>query len=136
MNAEQLLQKILNLSKTKTRIVIAIAGAPGGGKTTLCYDLKEKLNQKEQGLAAVVQMDGFHFDNTVLKEKGLLHKKGTPETFDVYGLIALLHRLTIHHDPYIAIPTFDRSLEVAKAGAKNYFAINKNYFNRRKFIYC
>ena len=38
-------------------------------------------------------MDGYHFDNAVLAERGRLARKGAPETFDVDGLARDLARI-------------------------------------------
>ena len=60
-------------------------------------------------------MDGFHYDDQILKEKKLLLKKGAPETFDVMGLINFLSRL--YKEEEVAIPIFDRSLELSRSSA-------------------
>jgi pantothenate kinase len=38
-----------------------------------------------EGSAAVVPMDGFHYDDAVLAGLGLSGRKGAPETFDFGG---------------------------------------------------
>ncbi len=94
--------------------MVALVGAPGSGKSTLAARLCEELNSGKAGLAAVVPMDGFHFDNAVLDTMKLRHRKGAPETFDVYGLIAILERLR-SADGDVVIPVFDRSLDLSRA---------------------
>ena len=73
------------------RLLIAIAGAPGSGKSTLAAALVDKINNCKIGKAVLVPMDGFHLDNEELIEKGLIKKKGAPETFDVKGLLPALY---------------------------------------------
>jgi pantothenate kinase len=97
------------------RLVVAIAGAPGSGKSTLAEKLRDDIADAGASVA-VVPMDGFHFDNRVLEERGLLSRKGAPETFDVAGFRHLLGRI-VAREPDIAIPVFDRSIEIARAGA-------------------
>jgi pantothenate kinase len=97
------------------RLVVAIAGAPGSGKSTLAEKLRDDIADAGETVA-VVPMDGFHFDNRVLEERGLLSRKGAPETFDVAGFRHLLGRI-VAREPDIAIPVFDRSIEIARAGA-------------------
>jgi pantothenate kinase len=60
-------------------------------------------------------MDGFHYDNSILKEKDLIQKKGAPETFDVYGLLNFIKRL--QNEPEVIVPIFDRSLELSRSSA-------------------
>ncbi|WDD91596.1 nucleoside/nucleotide kinase family protein [Burkholderia sp. FERM BP-3421] len=63
-------------------------------------------------------MDGFHFDDRVLNARGQRARKGAPFTFDVDGLAALLARLRADDGKAIAVPVFDRTLEIARAGAE------------------
>lgn len=98
------------------RIIIALAGPPGVGKSTMAARLADALDG--QGGAAVVPMDGFHFDNEVLAARGLLPRKGAPATFDVGGLINLLQRLRSNAEDAVAIPVFDRALELSRASAR------------------
>src|SRR5690606_24460586 len=58
----------------------------------------------------------FHFDNAVLEARGLLPRKGAPETFDVEGFRHLLGRLRAA-EAEVAYPVFDRTIEIARAGA-------------------
>lgn len=62
-------------------------------------------------------MDGFHYDNTILERRGLRNRKGAPETFDIAGFAHLLARIRAQ-EPEVAIPIFDRSMELARAGAE------------------
>ncbi len=95
------------------RFIVAIAGPPGSGKSTLSERLHEVLPKDN---SIVVPMDGFHFDDTVLNRRGLRSRKGAPETFDYAGFAALLRRIRAN-EPEIAIPVFDRSMELSRAGA-------------------
>jgi pantothenate kinase len=93
------------------RFLVAIAGPPASGKTTLAADLAHTLGQG----ARVVPMDGFHFDDAVLMARGHRARKGAPHTFDVAGLAHCLSRIRAGDE--VAIPIFDRSLELARAAA-------------------
>ncbi|MXY33158.1 MAG: nucleoside/nucleotide kinase family protein [Boseongicola sp. SB0664_bin_43] len=87
------------------RRLIAIAGPPGAGKSTLAAALVQVLGPT----AALVPMDGFHFDNDTLTARGLRNRKGAPETFDLEGLSRLLEQLV--HEDEVAVPAFDRALD-------------------------
>src|SRR5688572_9447525 len=97
------------------RYMVAIAGAPASGKSTLAGSLAEQLILAGE-TAIAVPMDGFHFDDAVLNARGHRPRKGAPFTFDVAGFEVLLRRIRTV-EPEIAIPVFDRSMELARAGA-------------------
>ena len=95
------------------RHIVAIAGAPASGKSTLAEGLAESLPG-----AAVLPMDGFHYDDVVLDGWGLRKRKGSPPTFDADGLAHMLLRLAADDGRAVAVPVFDRGLEISRAGAR------------------
>ncbi|TNC66823.1 nucleoside/nucleotide kinase family protein [Rubellimicrobium roseum] len=109
---------LLAARATSDRMICAIAGAPGSGKSTLAEALVARLNAGAPGLAALLPMDGFHYDDLHLVPAGLRPRKGAPETFDVGGLRHLLVRLRSNEEEAIAVPVFDRDIEIARAGAR------------------
>ena len=100
------------------RTICAIAGAPGSGKSTAAAALCDALNAKQSGMASVLPMDGYHYDDLYLEPAGLRPRKGAPETFDVAGLQHMLARLRADDEEQVAVPVFDRTLEIARAGAR------------------
>lgn len=100
------------------RRILAVAGAPGSGKSTLAEGLVAAIEERRPGTAAILPMDGFHFDDEVLVPRGWRPRKGAPHTFDVGGFAALLARLRANAEDEIAVPRFDRDLEIARAGAR------------------
>jgi pantothenate kinase len=100
------------------RMILAIAGPPGSGKSTLAEGLAAKLNAEVPGLAEVLPMDGYHYDDLYLVPAGLRPRKGAPQTFDVGGLFHTLKRLRARDEAEVAVPVFDRSIEIARAGAR------------------
>ncbi len=100
------------------RSLTAIAGAPGAGKSTLAEAVVAKLNEEASDSAAVLPMDGYHFDDKILVPRGLRPRKGAPDTFDVAGFYHMLQRLKRNEESEIAVPVFDRDLEIARAGAR------------------
>lgn len=111
--AEDLAARIVARAEGLGRIVVALAGPPGAGKSTLSRRLLAAL---PAGKAALVPMDGFHFDNAVLEAMRLRDRKGAPETFDCAGLAASLRRIRAGEGP-VAVPVFDREADLARAGA-------------------
>lgn len=113
----------------RDRVLVAIAGPPAAGKSTISAALVSVL---PPGEAIVVPMDGFHYDDAVLARKGLSHCKGAPETFDFAGFEALLRRIRAGGGE-IAIPVFDRSMELSRAAAdiidpaKRFILVEGNY---------
>ncbi|AOK56939.1 nucleoside/nucleotide kinase family protein [Burkholderia stagnalis] len=104
--------------RNAARRIVAIAGPPGAGKSTFARRLCDELNRGEPETAAVLGMDGFHYDDRVLGARGHRARKGAPHTFDVDGLAAMLDRLRADDGKPVAVPVFDRSLEIARAGAE------------------
>jgi pantothenate kinase len=103
---------------TDGRRILAIAGAPGSGKSTVAALIEQRLNGIAEGTAAVLAMDGFHYDDGLLEAMGRRARKGAPDTFDVGGLQHMLMRLRANLEEHVAVPVFDRDLEIARAGAR------------------
>ncbi len=112
-----LTQRLLALD-TGARVVCAVAGAPASGKSTLAETLVAALNGAEADCAALLPMDGFHYDDLWLGPAGLQPRKGAPETFDVGGFFHALTRLKARDEAHVAVPVFDREIEIARAGAR------------------
>lgn len=98
------------------RRLIAIAGAPGAGKSTFADRLRAAV--ADRVATEVLPMDGFHYDDMVLNARGDRPRKGAPHTFDVDGLAAMLTRVAADDGRDVAVPVFDRSIEIARAGAR------------------
>ncbi|MCZ7933875.1 nucleoside triphosphate hydrolase [Agrobacterium leguminum] len=100
------------------RVMIAIAGAPGSGKSTIAECVVDALNVGEGVSAALFPMDGFHYDDAVLEEMKRRPFKGAIDTFDAHGLRHMLERLKANEDDVVAVPVFDRAIEIARAGGR------------------
>ncbi|MGX1786755.1 nucleoside triphosphate hydrolase [Bosea sp. NPDC055332] len=111
--AQDIAARIVERAGDQRRVIVALAGPPGAGKSTLSGRLLAAL---PEGEAALVPMDGFHFDNAVLDALGLRQRKGAPETFDCAGLAATLRRIRSGVGD-VAVPLFDRESDLARAGA-------------------
>ncbi|WP_208248991.1 nucleoside triphosphate hydrolase [Rhizobium sp. T1470] len=113
---EDIAGEVIGRAGDTKRFLIAIAGPPGAGKSTMADNLAEALRANGQ-TAEVLPMDGFHMDNAILIERGLLARKGIPETFDVRGFLDII-RAVRPADQEVLIPVFDRSREIAIASAR------------------
>lgn len=110
------LQDLADLIRTRAkdhpgRFMVAVAGPPGAGKSTVAADLVRLIGTGSR----VVPMDGFHYDDAVLNARGLRARKGAPDTFDVAGFAHLVARLGTEAE--VAIPIFDRAMELSRAAA-------------------
>ena len=142
-----IIEKIESLNKEK-RILIALAGPPGSGKSTVAEHLVSEWNLKyPTNQSAVVPMDGFHLNNPELIEMGLLSRKGAPETFDAKGFVDLVRKLK-DSNTNVHYPTFDRSNECtgpngAQLDAKckvvivegNYLLLDRDYWRELNVLF-
>lgn len=123
------------------RLLVAIAGAPASGKSTLSERLHHHLGGDEAG-AVVMPMDGYHFDDAILSARGLLPRKGAPETFDTGGFKRTLDAIRDDIDD-VYVPVFDRNLELSRGSARcvsqshrivliegNYLLLNQSPWNQ------
>lgn len=128
--ARVILENIRSLKPKENRVLIAIAGPPGSGKSTVGKLLTDLMN-KNLMKTSLVPMDGFHLDNETLEKSNLLERKGAPETFDIGGFLSLIKELRSKND--IKVPLFDRSADkVIKDGQiisreQDYLVIEGNY---------
>ncbi len=107
-------ETVHELRETQARVVVAIAGGPASGKSTLAEEVVRRLRQ-QRCRAEIVPMDGFHLDNAVLDARGLRARKGAPETFDAEGFVRTVRRLKEGGE--VIVPRFDRQRDIAIAGA-------------------
>lgn len=143
MTLDAMADDIVARASGNPRFIVAIAGPPGAGKSTLADALRDELTRRGEK-AEVLPMDGFHMDNGILQHRGLLARKGAPETFDVRGfsdIVAAVRKA----DQEVLVPVFDRSREIAIASARaiapdtrfilaegNYLLLNEEPWSRLK----
>lgn len=99
-----------------TRRFIAVTGPPGSGKSTYADALCAALIA-QGSRAAVLPMDGYHYDNAILDQRGWRDRKGAPHTFDVAALEQDLQRLR-QADRSLFVPVFDRAQDLSRAFAR------------------
>ncbi|MGW7044932.1 nucleoside/nucleotide kinase family protein [Streptomyces avermitilis] len=125
---DALAERALHLARAG-RALLGVVGEPGAGKSTFAEQLWARLEEERPGLAVTVSMDGFHLAQKVIEARGQAADKGTIDTFDADGFVALLRRTrtgtestqntegTEDTEDTVWWPEFDRDLEDPVAGA-------------------
>ena len=129
---EQVMHHIDQLAPSDERALIAIGGPPASGKSTLAAQLHSSLNAREMP-CGLIPMDGFHLDNHILQERGLLSRKGAPETFDVVGFKNLISTLNSEQD--ISVPLFDRDRDCVLRDATHITAQQRHIIIEGNYLF-
>lgn len=79
----------------KPRFLVAIAGAPGSGKTTLAGEVVHRINASDpKSSAALLSMDGFHLPRSMLdtlpNRDEAYARRGAPFTFDLDAFLVFI----------------------------------------------
>src|SRR5262249_44459692 len=98
-----------------TPYVIGIAGSVAVGKSTFARILRALLSRwPAHPRVDLITADGFLFPNRVLESRGLLARKGFPESYDVRALVQIMaevkaaagpvHAPVYSHQSYDIVP--------------------------------
>jgi len=91
---QTLLMRFLKESPQKIPFIIGIAGSVSVGKSTTARVLQALLSKwKEHKKVSLITTDGFLYPNAYLEEKGLMLKKGFPQSYDIQRLIKFVSDL-------------------------------------------
>ena len=95
VNATTDLQKVsstfLGTLAAKVPYVIGVAGSVAVGKSTFARILQALLSRwPDHPKVDLVTTDGFLHPNATLGERGIMHRKGFPESYDTRRLLAFL----------------------------------------------
>ncbi len=83
----------------KVPYVIAVAGSVAVGKSTTSRILQALLSRwPDHPRVDLVTTDGFLYPNHVLAERGLMERKGFPESYDVRRLVRFMADLKSGHE--------------------------------------
>lgn len=78
----------LGITKPHTPFIIGVAGSVAVGKSTVSRLLRELLSRDpETPTIALITTDGFLYPNSELAKRGILHRKGFPESYDRRALL-------------------------------------------------
>lgn len=112
---------LLERARGGERVLLGVAGAPGGGKSTFVEQLLPALvasrPERPPGWVAHLPMDGFHLADAQLERLGRRGRKGAPDTFDVDGYASVLERVRADRSRPVYVPGFERDLEQPIAAA-------------------
>ena len=91
ISRQEVMMEFLHEDRQKIPFIIGIAGSVSVGKSTSARVLQALLSRwKENYRVALVTTDGFLYPNAVLEEKGIMLKKGFPESYDIQRALQFL----------------------------------------------
>lgn len=83
----------------RTPFVIGVAGSVAAGKSTTARILKELLSRwPHTPSVELVTTDGFLLPNAELERRGILHRKGFPESYDRRALLRFVSEVKAGRD--------------------------------------
>lgn len=91
---DTILSDFLGKKRPKVPYIIGVAGSVSVGKSTTSRVLQALLQRWPQHCkVALVTTDGFLYPNRILEERGLMEKKGFPESYDIRRLLAFVSQI-------------------------------------------
>ncbi|HWT32908.1 MAG TPA: type I pantothenate kinase [Microbacterium sp.] len=102
----------LGETDTTTPFVVGVAGSVAVGKSTIARLLRELMSRwSDTPRVELVTTDGFLYPNAELERRGLMDRKGFPESYDTRALIDFLAKIkggaAEAHAPYYSHIRYD-----------------------------
>ncbi|MGC4376044.1 type I pantothenate kinase [Fictibacillus sp. Mic-4] len=87
----QVSNTFLSRKTEKVPYIIGIAGSVAAGKSTTSRIIQALLSRwPDHPKVELVTTDGFLYPNRILEERGILNRKGFPESYDIRRLVKFL----------------------------------------------
>ncbi|KAK9470706.1 P-loop containing nucleoside triphosphate hydrolase protein [Dipodascopsis tothii] len=113
-----LVRRAVDLSRERhgERVLIAISGAPGSGKSSLTERVQAGLNvvlakESPSSRAAILPQDGYHLSRAALRQLPdpdiAFARRGAPFTFDPHALVEQVRELRDHPERTQYAPSFN-----------------------------
>ena len=104
----------------KVPYVVGIAGSVAVGKSTTARILQSLLARSpEHPDVALITTDGFLYPNSVLQERGLMGRKGFPESYDLRRLVRFMADVKAGY-PEVSAPVYSHLAYDILPGEKEY----------------
>lgn len=105
-NLHRVMDTFLGSPASKVPYVIGIAGSVAVGKSTTARLLQALLSRwPDHPRVDLVTTDGFLYPNRVLEERGLMSRKGFPESYDLRRLVRFVADVK-SGEPEVAAPVY------------------------------
>ncbi|KAJ2781077.1 hypothetical protein H4R18_003072 [Coemansia javaensis] len=118
----RVLVEALGQAGGQRRVVVAVAGTAGSGKTHLCGLVRSAVNasssssssSSEGEVCAVLPMDGFHLSKAQLAAlddpDAAMRRRGAHWTFDARGFVDAVRRVRDCASDTVRVPSFDHTV--------------------------
>ncbi|MGP1956289.1 MAG: type I pantothenate kinase [Arsenophonus sp. NC-PE1-MAG3] len=88
---QTVLEQFLSTNGTKVPYIIGIAGSVAVGKSTTARLLQTLLSRwPENRKVDLIATDAFLYPNQILNERGIMNKKGFPQSYDIHRLVKFI----------------------------------------------
>ncbi|WP_194439865.1 type I pantothenate kinase [Vibrio fluminensis] len=105
-NRNSVLQNFLGATNAAPPFIIGIAGSVAVGKSTTARLLQALLSRwQDHPKVALVTTDGFLYPKKVLDERGIMHRKGFPESYDIKRLVEFVSDIKAGK-PTLQVPVY------------------------------
>ncbi|PIE99313.1 MAG: type I pantothenate kinase [Propionibacterium sp.] len=100
----------LRINTRRTPFVIGIAGSVAVGKSTVARLLQELIRRAPgRPMVDLITTDGFLYPNSELENRGLIDRKGFPESYDRRALIDFVIAVK-SGEPEVSVPVYSHKI--------------------------